>query len=324
MTALKQRADSSRTIRLEPRTQHTSRITMLSEPIARTSAGVVNMDLTPFFDGPDHVAELGLRAIKHGGSQVRIGEAGPGSLHTGHEVGLTYDVLTRSQVEAALPELVFLHDNPASACLRQATGDDYLVPLPGERGINVNVTSGGHVHEWHVGGPDLAYTSSTGLIVPMPGAGLPWEDVVYVDASGAVVGGAAEEPGTYLAAATAYDPAAGAQVQLPGVVESLRDRWGCVRVDPATPGAFVWHDGARKHATLIEPGKTLVAPGMTPHGVNGVPPGFVRVTLIMSWVWREDLEAAQSGGGRYAPESEQALAGYLYGDDGHSGALSTS
>lgn len=295
---VKQRADSSRKIRLEQRTQPMDR-TVMHHPLAKSPdcRGVVNMDLTPFLDGKEHLEDIARRAIEHGGSPVRIGEAGPGSLHTGHEAGLTYDVLTRSAVAEAIPELIFLHDNAATACLRQATGDDSLIPLPGERGINVNITQGGHVHEWHVGGPDLAYTSSTGIQVPQPGLGLEPGLVDYVDERGLVLANAGA-PRTY--------------------PEQYRDQFGCLRVHPRSQGAFVWHDGARKHATLIEPGKCLVAPGYTPHGVNAVPASFVRITLIMSWCWREDLEAAEE---RYGRNEERGLADYLYGEDGHTGSL---
>lgn len=294
-----QRADSSRTIRLERRTVPMGRIATLHPPAQRPDCpGAFNMDLTPFFDGPEHIDQIVERVLAHGGSPVRIGEAGPGSLHTGHEVGLTYDVLTRDAVAEAVPEVVFLHDNPASACLRLALGDDDVVPLEGERGLNINITSGEHVHEWHVGGPDLLYTTVTGLQVPAPDYGIPAEQVVYVDHLGRPLGDATE--------LTADD---------------VRDEFGIARVHPDTPGAFVWHDGVRKHATLVERGRCLVAPGLTPHGVNAVPPGFTRITLIMSWVAREDAERSGTDSDEYGVERETELANYLYGETGHSGQV---
>jgi hypothetical protein len=299
--AEKHRADASRAIRLERRTQPVSRLSMFRPLADDASPGAVVMDLTPFLDGPEHLDDIVRRCVEHGGSRVAIGEAGPGSLHTGHEAGLHYNVLTRSAVAEAAPELIFLHDNAATACLRMATGDDDLVPMPGERGINVNITDGEHVHEWHVGGPDLAYTSSTGLQVPRAGHGIDVSSVTYLDPTGTF---------------PAHQWGDGDQPP-----ESLRDRYGIVQVDPETPGAFVWHDGARKHATLIERGRTLVAPGMTPHGVNAVPPGFVRITLIMSWCWLEDAALAEGAEARYGVDEERDLADYLYGEDGHTGAL---
>lgn len=339
---VKQRADSSREITLEPRTFDLGR-TVMHTPLVEQEGcrGAVNMDLTPFLDGRDHLADLAQRAVAHGGSPVRIGAAGPGSLHTGHEAGLTYDVLTRSAVAEALPELVFLHDNAATACLRQCTGDNQLEPLPGERGINVNLTGGQHVHEWHVGGPDLAYTSSTGVQVPQPGLGIPAEKVIYVDDRGQVIGRASyasgeshsDGPAEYYIPVTGWDngkpqfEVGVGKNTLDRVVrprEELRDSFGIIRVHPDTPGAFVWHDGARKHATLVEPGKTLVAPGYTPHGVNAVPPGFQRITLIMSWRWVDEGDGAGDRAGRYTADAERGLGDYLYGEDGHTGELSKS
>lgn len=281
------RAGADRKIRLERRTQPLERIA------PRLRLTPVSMDLTPFLDGPEHLDDIVARVLAHGGAGVSIGDAGPGSLHTGHEAGLHYDVLTRSAVAEVVPELIFLHDNAATACLRAVTQDDDLVPLPGERGININITRNQDVHEWHVGGPDLAYTSSTGLQVPTVGAGLPgsWRDRVE---------------GYWFPEGSGRD------------ATPQRGGNGYFEVSSETPGAFVFHDGVEKHATLIERGRCLVAPGLMPHGVNAVPPGFTRITLIMSWCWREDLESAEAGYGR---NEEKELADYLYSDKGHTGEL---
>ena len=126
----------------------------------------VEIDLMPFFDGGKQLDEIVKRALfLKWGSSVKTGERGPGSLHIGEMAGLNYYVYNGKAVQEHFPEIWHLYRNAATECLRYYSGMMGLMPLDGERGVNINITKEGHAHEWHVAGPDIESTSSTGLQV---------------------------------------------------------------------------------------------------------------------------------------------------------------
>ena len=134
--------------------------------------GALATRLDRFFDAGqlEELAQRALQLVKEGEAHsVDVKGRGPGSLHVGDAAGLTYDVFTSDLVEVWFPELWSLYQVTATALLRTTTDGVEFYPTAGKRGININVLPPNHAHEWHIGGPDLAFTSTFGLQCPTKG-----------------------------------------------------------------------------------------------------------------------------------------------------------